>query len=314
MSWVGGRPRSCKAWGAKPMIIAQLLDLPRICRVLSLPSTANGFSRWPAALSNSSSATASFTGSGQISWRGASGSSISSSSSTSSTRSKLRLSASTSSSDCSSCAAAMSSSATKRNDRSTATGTSTGPRQRWQVRGSTASAFRCSQISGCTWPGIAQFAGGRPGDRRFGAAPLGFGHQARVLLHRLLGRSAPRLPRQSPSRPGGAPRTLCSCGQCKRIGPCPRPPFLPEHRPLVLGSTSLYRRELLSRLHLPFQVALPGRRRDAARPASRRSRWPRAAGAGQGARGGRAVSAGRRDRLGPGGRPGWRAAGQAGHA
>lgn len=32
---------------------------------------------------------------------------------------------------------------------------------------------------------------------------------------------------------------------------------LPENRPLVLGSSSPYRRELLSRLQLPFQVALP---------------------------------------------------------
>lgn len=32
---------------------------------------------------------------------------------------------------------------------------------------------------------------------------------------------------------------------------------LPPGRPLVLGSTSPYRRELLSRLHLPFQVAAP---------------------------------------------------------
>ena len=29
-------------------------------------------------------------------------------------------------------------------------GTSTGAKQRWQVRDSVASAFRCSQISGCT--------------------------------------------------------------------------------------------------------------------------------------------------------------------
>jgi len=31
----------------------------------------------------------------------------------------------------------------------------------------------------------------------------------------------------------------------------------PPNRPLVLGSTSVYRRELLSRLHLPFEVAAP---------------------------------------------------------
>jgi septum formation protein len=31
----------------------------------------------------------------------------------------------------------------------------------------------------------------------------------------------------------------------------------PQNRPLVLGSTSTYRRELLSRLRLPFQVAAP---------------------------------------------------------
>ena len=34
------------------------------------------------------------------------------------------------------------------------------------------------------------------------------------------------------------------------------PPSL-ESRPLVLGSSSVYRRELLSRLNLPFRVALP---------------------------------------------------------
>ena len=28
-------------------------------------------------------------------------------------------------------------------------------------------------------------------------------------------------------------------------------------RPLILGSTSRYRRELLSRLHLPFEVVAP---------------------------------------------------------
>lgn len=31
----------------------------------------------------------------------------------------------------------------------------------------------------------------------------------------------------------------------------------PPHRPLVLGSTSRYRRELLSRLQIPFEVAAP---------------------------------------------------------
>jgi septum formation protein len=35
------------------------------------------------------------------------------------------------------------------------------------------------------------------------------------------------------------------------------PPFCPASRPLVLGSTSRYRRELLSRLGLPFEVAAP---------------------------------------------------------
>ena len=46
----------------------------------------------------------------------------------------------------------------------------------------------------------------------------------------------------------------------------PRGHILPLHAaaPLVLGSTSRYRRELLSRLRLPFEVALPRRRRDAA--------------------------------------------------
>ena len=34
-------------------------------------------------------------------------------------------------------------------------------------------------------------------------------------------------------------------------------PFRPASRPLVLGSTSRYRRELLSRLGLPFEVAAP---------------------------------------------------------
>jgi septum formation protein len=34
-------------------------------------------------------------------------------------------------------------------------------------------------------------------------------------------------------------------------------PLPARHRPLVLGSTSPYRRELLSRLHLPFQTAAP---------------------------------------------------------
>ena len=32
----------------------------------------------------------------------------------------------------------------------------------------------------------------------------------------------------------------------------------PQQRPLVLGSTSRYRRELLERLNLPFEVAAPG--------------------------------------------------------
>ena len=35
-------------------------------------------------------------------------------------------------------------------------------------------------------------------------------------------------------------------------------PAAPPSRPLVLGSTSVYRRELLSRLHLPFTVEPPG--------------------------------------------------------
>lgn len=34
-------------------------------------------------------------------------------------------------------------------------------------------------------------------------------------------------------------------------------PLPAQHRPLVLGSTSPYRRELLSRLHLPFETAAP---------------------------------------------------------
>ena len=36
-----------------------------------------------------------------------------------------------------------------------------------------------------------------------------------------------------------------------------RPTHAPAARPLVLGSTSRYRRELLGRLHLPFDVASP---------------------------------------------------------
>jgi septum formation protein len=35
-------------------------------------------------------------------------------------------------------------------------------------------------------------------------------------------------------------------------------PALPPSRPIVLGSTSTYRRELLTRLRLPFDVASPG--------------------------------------------------------
>ena len=35
------------------------------------------------------------------------------------------------------------------------------------------------------------------------------------------------------------------------------PESSPAHRPLVLGSTSVYRRELLQRLRLPFSVAAP---------------------------------------------------------
>lgn len=34
-------------------------------------------------------------------------------------------------------------------------------------------------------------------------------------------------------------------------------PFVPATRPLVLGSSSRYRRELLSRLRLPFEIAVP---------------------------------------------------------
>ncbi len=37
----------------------------------------------------------------------------------------------------------------------------------------------------------------------------------------------------------------------------PETPDLPPSREVVLGSTSRYRRELLSRLHLPFEVAAP---------------------------------------------------------
>ncbi|MDB5941882.1 MAG: septum formation protein Maf [Ramlibacter sp.] len=37
----------------------------------------------------------------------------------------------------------------------------------------------------------------------------------------------------------------------------PSPTHRPGPRPLVLGSTSRYRRELLGRLHLPFEVASP---------------------------------------------------------
>lgn len=32
----------------------------------------------------------------------------------------------------------------------------------------------------------------------------------------------------------------------------------PAQRPVILGSTSVYRKELLSRLHIPFEVASPG--------------------------------------------------------
>ena len=37
----------------------------------------------------------------------------------------------------------------------------------------------------------------------------------------------------------------------------PQTPSLAAGRPVVLGSTSRYRRELLSRLHIPFEVASP---------------------------------------------------------
>ncbi len=37
----------------------------------------------------------------------------------------------------------------------------------------------------------------------------------------------------------------------------PESPALPPSRPVVLGSTSRYRRELLARLHIPFEVAAP---------------------------------------------------------
>ncbi len=37
----------------------------------------------------------------------------------------------------------------------------------------------------------------------------------------------------------------------------PATPFPPITRPLILGSTSRYRRELLQRLHIPFDVAAP---------------------------------------------------------
>ena len=35
------------------------------------------------------------------------------------------------------------------------------------------------------------------------------------------------------------------------------PDYAVKNRPLVLGSSSRYRRELLERLHLPFTVAAP---------------------------------------------------------
>lgn len=46
--------------------------------------------------------------------------------------------------------------------------------------------------------------------------------------------------------------------QCKRIAPMPSPPAAAQTaRALVLGSTSRYRRELLTRLGLPFNTAAP---------------------------------------------------------
>ena len=73
-------------------------------------------------------------------------------------------------------------------------------------------------------------------------------------------------------------------------------------RPLILASTSRYRRELLQRLRLPFEVMAPDVDETAA---ARRSagRAGAAAGAGQGARRGRAAARRRGDRLRPGGRP-----------
>jgi len=45
--------------------------------------------------------------------------------------------------------------------------------------------------------------------------------------------------------------------QCKRIEAMTLVSPPATNRPLVLGSTSRYRRELLQRLHIPFEVAAP---------------------------------------------------------
>jgi septum formation protein len=82
------------------------------------------------------------------------------------------------------------------------------------------------------------------------------------------------------------------------------------HRPLILGSTSRYRHELLSRLHIGSRWRPRSTRRRARRIAGRlacRLAWPRPEVAA------RFPPAVRRDRFRPGGRPGGRAAGQARH-
>ena len=155
-------------------------------------------------------------------------------------------------------------------------------------------ACRCSQISGSP-PRHRTLAPRRPGHRLGGAVRR---QRQRILLQ-------PGPVRPVAIRPPGAPRraqkaaTSSAAGQPVRghgtrcqvaqrsgsthagsVAATPSAMWpgwdnrrMPTDPPLILASTSRYRRELLARLRLPFAVDVARGRRNPAAPARRRPRW-----------------------------------------
>ena len=169
-------------------------------------------------------------------------------------------SASTSSSASASSAAASSSSATKRSRASTSSRTSTGCRQRWHSRG--------------TRPALAAAARSRLAARRRARLLRNAHATSTPLVGRVDGAGFGQPRRSSPAAIGPPARAASAAAAatstmqrivlaafhaaslCRRVQR--RQSAHGARHALILASTSRYRRELLQRLRLPFEIRAPG--------------------------------------------------------